>query len=72
MNDQPITIPADVAGQTWTLVDDGVGGRVSRSGSSFANLLKARGCYDDPVAALAVTRVGDVVRTGVSAYERTE
>lgn len=57
--------------QEWTLVADS-GGTITRMGNDFANRLERLGIYVDAKIVLAESKVGDVIKTGVSAYQRTK
>jgi hypothetical protein len=60
--------------QEWRMVVT-QGGTISRSGTAFADRLVELEIYDDSESAakaLADSKIGDVIKTGVSAYERTK
>jgi hypothetical protein len=58
-----------VADQEWSLVAD-KGGTITRSGTTFAQKLQDIGCYENGFEVLVESKVGDVIKTGVSAYRR--
>ena len=47
-----------------------VGSSLWRDGESLARLLNTMNVYEDAAAVLRESKVGDVIKTGVSAYER--